>query len=76
VSAEQDSALHEIEKRAMVGDKRAVLALVSFERHLRDAAKKLLDARYRDGECDAVALSRFASEVEEAAENTISYGAV
>ncbi len=50
----------------MIVHRQAVLDLVSLERSLRQAAEKLLAARYRDGECDSVTLKQFECEVAEA----------
>lgn len=58
-----------IERKAMVCDgierRQAVIALVSAVREFRQAAKALLDGRYRDGEVDAVALHQFETAIEE-----------
>jgi hypothetical protein len=63
-----DEKFHDLEKRAMCLDRRAVLDLVDILRGYRCASKKLLAARYKDGECDALALSDF----EEAISNRLS----
>ena len=61
---EQD--VFETEKRALVGDRDSILRVVSAVRIYREAARQLLSSRYRDGECDAAALSTF----EAACDNT------
>jgi len=59
------TALQEVERRALVSERSAVIALVSAIRRMRAASNSLLSSRYRDGEVDAVALHRFVSELEE-----------
>lgn len=58
--------IRDIEKAALTGDRLAVLALVGAFRRVREASKEMLADRYRDGECDAVALSTFEMLVEQA----------
>ena len=62
---EELSELQKIERQAMTGDRAAVIAVVSALRRYREASRKLLGARYRDGECDAVSLSTFESGIGE-----------
>ena len=59
---------NDVEKQAMLLDRAAVLRVVSALRQYRHAAQSLLGKRYRDGECDAVALTVFEDEVKEAEE--------
>ena len=47
------------EELAMIGDRMAILRLVSAVRQYRDAVKNLLSSRYSDGECDAVGITTF-----------------
>lgn len=54
--------MFETEKRAIVGDIRATIQVVSALRRYRAAARALLSARYTDGECDSAALATFAAE--------------
>lgn len=63
--ADELSPLQQDERAAMTGDRAAVLRVVSALRQYRAAARELLDARYADGECDRVAMSTFASVVED-----------
>lgn len=63
------AAVFELEKRALTGDRQAVIELVSCFRKLRAASRKLLDARYSDGECDSYGLHEFAMVLEEVEEN-------
>lgn len=58
------SPLQLTERQAVVLDRLAVLQVVSALRRYRAAAKALLHKRYRDGECDTVALTRFENECE------------
>ena len=41
----------------------AVVRMIGDYRRLRIAAAEMLEKRYRDGECDAVALHRFETEL-------------
>lgn len=59
------SHLQLTERQALVLDRESVLDLVNAVRRYRQAAKTLLSSRYRDGECDAVALCNFDSTVRE-----------
>jgi len=59
----------ETEQAAMTGDRQAILVVVSSLRKYRAATKKLLESRYQDGECDAVALHVFNLEAGEAEED-------
>jgi len=61
--------LQEDERAALCGDRVATLRVVTAVRRLRASAANLLARRYRDGECDAVALHQFASEVESVEES-------
>jgi hypothetical protein len=54
---------------ALVGDKMAVMRVVSDLRKYRAAAIDILSRRYRDGECDAVALSDFEDTVKQIEDN-------
>lgn len=74
MSVDIDARIHEIEKLALCGDAKAMTLIVSFARHYRQAAKKLLASRYRDGECDAVALNDFEAAIEEAEETLLLEG--
>lgn len=60
-----DAAWLEIEKRAMVNDRHAILFLVGALRRLRQAARDVLDARYQDGFIDGACSSTFESEIEQ-----------
>jgi len=55
----------ETEKEAMVGDRQAVLQVVSALRTYREAVRKLLGARYADGECDSYSLHELSMVVQE-----------
>lgn len=44
-----DQELHELEQKALLGDRDAVIRLVSLERKLRAAIKRALDSRWGDG---------------------------
>ncbi len=59
-------SVHETEKRAMTGGRHELLVLVSSWRKVRDAGLALLSKRYRDGECDAVAVAEFEAALSEA----------
>lgn len=61
--------INETEKDAMTGDKSAVILIVSSFRKYRKASEDLLSKRYRDGECDAVALIDFEYAIKEANED-------
>ena len=58
-------SIFDVEKLALVGDKNAIIHLVSEFRRLRLASDKLLKSRYRDGECDSVSLHEFNSVYKE-----------
>jgi hypothetical protein len=62
---EELSNSQENELEALSGNRMSVLRVVSDLRRYRAAAKTLLSQRYRDGECDAVALADFYWEVDE-----------
>lgn len=62
---EELTPLQELEKEALCGDRQAVLRVVSSLRRYRAESKKLLDSRYRDGECDSLSLHEFNEEIEE-----------
>lgn len=57
-------SIFDIEKKAMVLDREAVLSLVSIERRLRQASEQLLSKRYKDGEVDRVALDIFSDTID------------
>lgn len=57
--------LQEAELKAMVGNREAVIQVVSALRRYREEVKNLLADRYRDGECDATALHTFQCRVGE-----------
>jgi hypothetical protein len=61
----------DVEERALAGDADSVLQVVQALRKYRRAVTDLLGKRYRDGECDSVALSGFESEVDEIEENLV-----
>lgn len=63
--------LHAIEKRALVGDRYAVLVIISAFRRFRKSSEELLKLRYRDGECDAVDLTTFNFELQVIVEESI-----
>lgn len=65
-----DQRVFDTEKRALCGDKSAIVRIVGALRRHRAAAQKLLDSRYADGEVDAAQLSRFESECAEIEEET------
>ena len=66
---------HELEKAALTGDLGSTVRLVSAFRRYRAAAVKLLLSRYRDGECGAVALTSFASDLQDIEEEHSGGGA-
>lgn len=55
--------LQKQELKALCLDKGAILECVNAIRAYRAACKGLIDARYSDGECDAVELTGFASRL-------------
>ena len=57
--------MSEAEKLALVGNRGAIIQLVSALRRYRESVQKILNKRYTDGECDACALSLFEGEVDE-----------
>ena len=63
-----DARIHDLEKRAMTGDRNAVLLIIDIRRKLHAAAIELLDKRYSDGECDGLTLSMFAGACDDAYE--------
>lgn len=56
--------LQRAEREALCKNHQAITVLVDAVRQWREASAKLLASRYRDGECDAVALAEFESAVE------------
>lgn len=62
--SESEDAWFESEKQAILGDRQSVLECISALRRYRQASKKLLDARYSDGECDGCTVFNFADEVQ------------
>lgn len=61
---------HAGERRALMLDRDDVIRVISSLRQYREAAQALLEARYGDGECDAVALQAFAEAILEAEESS------
>jgi hypothetical protein len=55
--------IHAMEKKAMTGDRRAVLELVSLGRVLRDAMDELWKNRYRDGCPDQIVAINVESQI-------------
>lgn len=56
---------HQLEKDALLGDRAAIIQVVSDLRGYRAASAKLLAARYRDGACDGFSMSQFNDAVQE-----------
>lgn len=57
--------LQRLELKALIGDRAAVVQLVSALRKYREAATVLQGHRYQDGEVDTVALSAFFSDCQD-----------
>ena len=53
----------EIEKQAIVGDREAILTVVSDLRRYRAICERLLGARYSDGTVDGATMSVIASDI-------------
>lgn len=62
--AKENAAWLDIDKRALLLDRRAIAFVVGALRRYRTASEKLLDARYRDGFVDGVGTSDFETETE------------
>ena len=69
---DQNAAIHEVEKQALIGDRDSIIRIISAFRKLRIASEKLLSLRYRDGECDGVALVQFESDLYESLEDCVN----
>lgn len=60
----ENAAWLDIDKRALLLDRRAIAFVVGALRRYRKACEKLLDERYRDGFVDGVTTSNIESEIE------------
>jgi hypothetical protein len=58
--------MHKVEESAMRKDEAAILLLISLEKALCAGIERMLDKRYRDGECDGYTLTEFETTYEEA----------
>lgn len=56
--------IHEVEKRALVLDRSAILEIVSLERMLREKVIELMKARHRDGAIDGATTDHCLSELD------------
>lgn len=59
-----DTAIHEVEKQAMIGNKAAVLQIVSLERKYRARCDRLVLQRHNDGAVDGCDMTGFLSDIE------------
>lgn len=57
--------LQQLERRALVGDRDAVLRVVFALRAYREAVSKCLESRWRDGAIDGAKSSEFAGAISE-----------
>ena len=65
MTEEQLTPLELLERKAMTGNRQALLLVVSALRQYRAACKAALDARRPDGSLDSARVSSFAYAVEE-----------
>lgn len=65
-----EEELHALEKDAMLGDRNAILRIVSLERKLRQAVKRALDGRWGDGAITSVGSHRLYTAYAAAMEET------
>lgn len=68
----QRTKMHELEKRALVGDREAVIQLVSLFRHWRNAGDEMMDVGTGDVWCDPV--RTFASKIDAAVDDVLAEG--
>lgn len=61
----KNSQLQYLEELVLNNDQQAIEWCINALRSYRKNVKELLASRYADGECDAVALSVFASRIED-----------
>jgi hypothetical protein len=61
---EERTPLQDLERRALTGNREAVVKVISALRCYRKAAQELLSAKYIDSEYDDVALLRFNESVQ------------
>lgn len=60
----REEKIHELEKKAICGDRMAILRIVGALRTYRRAGQRLLDLRWQDGACDGATVSVFEAEAE------------
>jgi len=62
---EERTPLQDLERRALTGNRFAVVQVISALRRYRAAAEALMEKLRQDGECDVVTMNAFADTVEE-----------
>lgn len=66
---EERTPLQDIERRALTGNRAAVIQVISALRRYREVSRGVIDRWFNDGETDAAIMDAFSDAVEEI-ENT------